>query len=131
MLSEYGITELEFSDNTSRDELLSVYPYTVILEGGFMEFDSLNKWIEINLGSDSIQWLVYGKTGYDYGFAEYFFRNEFVAQKVSKVVSNIYTVYPNSYPPNRTTKSNGYDQEIIYNSMDKNAIIFRSESNDN
>jgi hypothetical protein len=53
MLLEYGIIELESDDKVSRDEMLLVHTYSVILEGEVMELDSLNKWIEINLGPET------------------------------------------------------------------------------
>jgi hypothetical protein len=124
MLLEYGITGLESDDKSSRDEMLLLHPHSVILEGGYLELDTLNQWLEVNLGHDSIKWLFYGKTGYDYGFAEYFFTNELDAHKVSRVIPNVYTVYPDSYPPNEISKSNGYDEHIMYDPADKDAIIF-------
>jgi hypothetical protein len=130
MLLEYEITQLEVDDENSRVEMLLKYPYSVILEGGYLELDNLNKWIEINIGSDSIKWLVYGKTGYDYGFAEYFFANEIDAKRVTEVIPHIYTIYSNSYPPNRTVKSNGYDEDIVYDPQDKNAIVFGPEKSE-
>jgi hypothetical protein len=51
MLLEYRISELESHDKISRDEMLLVHPYSVILEGDYLELDSLNQWIEVNLGS--------------------------------------------------------------------------------
>jgi len=109
--------------------MLIEQPYSVILEGGYLELDSLNKWIDVNLSYDPIKWLFYGKTGYDYGFAEYFFSEESNAQDVSKIVSNIYTIFPNSYPPNQISRSNGYDKEIVYDPSDKDAIIISPEIN--
>ena len=123
MLLEYGITELDADKNRDRNEMLLNYPCSVILEGGYLELDSLNRWIEINLGPESIKWLAYGKTGYDYGFAEYFFSDEFDAAKIARVAPNIYTIYPNSYPPDLTARSNGYAEEIIYDPNDKEAIL--------
>ena len=55
--------------------------------------------------------------------------SELDAQEVAKVVPNIYTVYPNSYPSNQTSKSNGYDEEVLYDPADKEAIIIGPEAN--
>lgn len=130
MLSAYGISELETDEGNEREEMLVMYPYSVLLEGGFMEFDSLEKWIKTNIGSELIKWIVYGKTGYDYAFAEYFFVDELHAKEITAVVPHIYTIYPNSYPPNHTSKSNGYDEDIVYDPRDKNAIVFGPEKSE-
>lgn len=123
MLLEYGIAELDAGNKRDRNAMLTVNPYSVILEGGYLELDSLNRWIENNLGPECIKWLLYGKTGYDYGFAEYFFNDEFDAAKIARVAPNIYTIYPNSYPPNLIARSNGYTEEIVYDPDDRNAIL--------
>lgn len=54
MLMEYGITELEPDDLERRNEMFLIYKYSVILEGGFMELDNLEKWIAINFGRGKI-----------------------------------------------------------------------------
>jgi hypothetical protein len=130
MLLEYEVTQLEANYENERKEMLISYPISVILEGGYLELDNLNKWIAINIGPDSIRWLFYGKTGYDYGFAEYFFADEVRAKKVATVVPHIYTIYPKSYPPNLTVKSNGYEEQIAYDPQDKNAIVFEPGGNE-
>ncbi|WP_431213032.1 hypothetical protein ACQ86N_46625 [Puia sp. P3] len=122
MLSEYGILQLEADDETSRKEMLEMRRYSVILEGGFMEFDNLNKWIRINLAPEPIIWLFYSKIAYDYGFAEYFFANESEARAVAEIIPRIYTVYPHSNPPNLTVKSNGYNEDVAYDPNDGSAI---------
>ena len=114
MLSEYSIDQLETDDGNSRKEMLIIHRYSVIVEGGFMEFDSLDKWIDANIGPESINRLFYGKTAYDFGFAEYFFIEELHAKTVTEIVPRIYTVHPHSYPPNLTDKSNGYDEHIVF-----------------
>jgi hypothetical protein len=40
MLSEYSIDQLEMDDGNNREEMLVTHRYSVIIEGGFMEFDS-------------------------------------------------------------------------------------------
>lgn len=128
MLLEYSIDQLETDDINDRKERLITHRYSVIIEGGFMEFDSLNKWIEINLGQESINWLFYGKTGYDFGFAEYFFTEELHVKTVTEIVPRIYTIYPHSSPPNLTEKSNGYDENIVYDPKDEKAILIASKT---
>jgi hypothetical protein len=123
LLLQYGITELEPDDAISRNALLLKRPWSVILEGDFMELDSLNKWIEISLAPSSAEWLFYGKTSYNYGFAEYFFSNEPDAQAVRNAVPNIYTIYPHSNSPGLIVKTNGYGGEVVYNPGDEAAIV--------
>ncbi|SEW51578.1 hypothetical protein [Chitinophaga arvensicola] len=123
MLLEYNISELEPDDNTERKEMLSKYDNSVILEGGFMEFENLDKWIRITLGKNNIMYIFYGKTGYDYGFAEYFFDDAREAQEVTRAIPNIYTLYPKSYKPNHICKSDGYDEEVAYDPENKDAIF--------
>lgn len=130
MLAEYEITELEPDDKYSREEMLVQFPYSVILEGGFMELDNLDKWIVLHIGSDLIKSLLYGKTGYNYCFAEYFFAEESHAMEVSKVISHIYTYYPYSTKPDQAVRSNGYNDEVVYDPRDQQAIIFRSETDE-
>jgi hypothetical protein len=122
MLLEYGISELDPDYNIERMEMLSMYKYTVILEGEFMELDNLEKWIKINLGKNTVISLFYGKTGYNYGFSEYFFDDQQQAWEATKAIPNIYTLYPASYKPNHICKSDGYGKEVEYNAEDKDAI---------
>lgn len=122
MLLEYGISDLDPDDNIARKEMLSQYKYTVILEGEFMEFDNLEKWIKINFNKDSVISLFYGKTGYNYGFAEYFFEDQNQALSATKAIPNIYTFYPSSHKPNHICRSDGYGKEVEYSAEDKDAI---------
>lgn len=122
MLLEYGISELDPDDNIERREMLSRHKYTVILEGGFMEFDNLEKWIKMYLDKNAVVSLFYGKTGYDYGFAEYFFDDQKQALAATKAIPNIYTLYPGSYKPNHIFKSDGYNTFVEYNADDKDAM---------
>lgn len=123
MLWVYGISALEPEYNADRREMLSKYEYTVILEGEFMEFDNLEKWIKIHLNKHTIISLFYGKIEYDYGFAEYFFDNQKQALEATKAIPNIYTLYPASYKPNHICKSDGYDKQVEYSPEDMEAIF--------
>lgn len=126
MLSEYGITELDADDEHSRENAMMGCPYTVIVEGEFMEFDNLNVWISTYLGSDKLYSLFYSKTGYDFGFTEYFFTDETDAIKVAEIVPHIYTRYPHANPPDLTVKSNGYNKQVAYDPQDQLAIVLES-----
>jgi len=124
MLLEYQIPELEpDNDERERYKMLSLFKYSVILEGEFMEFENLDKWIKIYIDEDAVNSLFYGKTGYNYGFIEYFFDNETKLSEIIKVIPNIYTLYPNANPRECVGKSDGYDSWIDYNSEDKNAVL--------
>lgn len=129
ILLEYGIDNLDDDDKESREELLSKYPFSLIVEAEFMELDNLERWIKKNLLVDNdMKFLFYGKTDYNFGFAEYFFKNKNNIDKIQKVIPNIYTVYPNSYPPNNISKTNGKQVSIDLDSNStKNAIIYYND----
>ena len=124
MLSEYNIPELESDDKMSRAERLSQHKYSIIVEGDFLEFDNLELWIKTNLRLDSIDWLFYGKIGYDFGFAEYFFEKENQALEVARVVPNVYTTFGYWLRPNRICKSDGFDTWVDLDPANKDAIVF-------
>jgi len=124
MLSEYKSEELEKDNLLARKEMQGKYPFSFIVEGGHMELDNLETWIKAQFGSDKVVFLYYGKTGYDFGFAEYFFERQDEALKAGEAVPNIYTVYPHSLTPTKAFRSIGYENEIECNPNDKKAIIF-------
>lgn len=127
MLLEYGVIDLPSDNKEERDEILSKYQYSVIVEGEHTEFDNLNKWIRLNIGENSVKFLYFGKTGYDFGFAEYFFYKEEYVKKITRAIPNIYTIYPNSSRPNHTCKSEGYSVSIDYESTNKDAIVYPAD----
>ncbi len=131
MLEEYQTGELDSDDLNKREQLKTSFPYTVILEAGFLELDSLNEWIKLNFEENSFEWIFYGKTGYDFGFAEYFGSQESEIKKLKNAIPNIYTTYPDSYPPNQISKTNGYDEWIEYSQEDQNAIIIKMKEENN
>ncbi len=116
---------IDRADIINRNEMLTRYKYSVIVEGEWSEFENLEKWIKINFDIDSFEQIWYGKTGYDYGFVEYFVNNERGSSDLQLAIPNIFTVYPNSYPPGQILKSDGYGKDIIYDSSNKEAIIFK------
>ncbi len=124
-----GNRDLEPDDLEERKNLLTKYEYSVIVEGGHMEFDNLYKWIKQNIGENSIKEIYYGKIDYDYGFAEFFFTEKVHEEKLRIAVPNIYTIYPNSYPPGKIIKSNGSQEHIHYTTEDKDAIIYPVDEN--
>ncbi len=125
MLTVYGGNrDIEPQDLQERKNLLSKFKYSVIVEGDFMEFDNLFKWIKQNIGADSVEDIFYGKTDYDYGFAEFFIAEKKHDEKLRLAVPNIYTVYPAAYPSGMISKSDGNKSFVEYSTSDKNAIIY-------
>lgn len=45
LLSRYSPAELRDGSETSRNEMLAKYPFSVLVEGAYFETDSLEKWI--------------------------------------------------------------------------------------
>jgi len=119
-----GNRDLNPDDLDERRKLLDKYKFSVIIEGGHMEFDNLDKWITQNLGTHPIESIYYGKTDYDYGFAEFFLSEKTDEERLRNAVPNIYTTYADSYPPGKICKSNGSGSDIDYLISDTDAIVF-------
>jgi hypothetical protein len=49
-----------------------------------------------NTDKGSAEDLFYGKTDYDYGFAEFFFNEKKYVIKLTEAIPDIFTVYPNA-----------------------------------
>ena len=111
MVKEYGSLPLDPDDLNERHEKLSRLKYSVIVEGDFLEYDNAEKWIKDNLKMETIDFVFYGKIGYDYGFIEYFFEKENDSIRLKKEIPHIYTKYPNG----SHTKSDGYEKDIPFN----------------
>ncbi len=114
---------LDADDRDLRVELLSKFKYSVIVEGEYSEFTNLFKWIEINIGENAVKDIFYGKTDYDFGFAEFFLNGKDNEKKLIEAVPRIYTVYPNAYPVKRICRSNGPGTDINYDPADGTAIL--------
>lgn len=119
-----GDRDLEPDDLEERNKLLAKYKYSVIVEGEFMEFDNLHKWIKENIGLNSVEDIYYGKIDYDYGFAEFFISEKTHEEKLRLAVPNIYTIYPASYPTGKICKTDGSEIIIDYTLADRDAIIY-------
>src|SRR5688572_9402401 len=124
MLREYEKDKLDSDDQEQRAEKLKNFPFSVIVEGGHLELENLEKWMTFAFGNNTIESLYYGKTGYDFGFAEYFFRDSADMENTINTVPRIYTMYPHSLTPNEARKSFGYENEVIHDPKDSTAIIF-------
>jgi hypothetical protein len=122
MLKEYGEGYWDPGDELERNEMLPKYKCSLIIEGSYMEFDNLHKWINKNIGADG-ETLYYSKTGYDFCFIEIFSNNIDYIFKINDVVPRIYTTYPNAHPKPLTERSVGYDKHVSYKEGDKDAIV--------
>lgn len=121
-----GNRDLEPDDLEERNKLLINYKYSVIVEGAHMEFDNLNTWIKQNISTDPIKEIYYGKTDYDYGFAEFFIDEKTDEEKLRFAVQNIYTTWHNG----TISKSDGgsiVDVSCSYG--DKDAIVYPFDKN--
>lgn len=122
-----GNRDLEPDDLKERKRLLAEYKYSVIVECGHMEYDTLHKWMKQSIHTGPVKEIHYGKVDYDYGFVEFFLSEKIQEEKLRIAVPNIYTTYPFSYPPGKICKSDGSDKDIEYTPADKNAIVYPAD----
>jgi hypothetical protein len=108
MIQEYELRPIDSEDIEERGRLLISHKYSVIFEGDFLEFDSLQLWIKENINSNPIVYLFYGKLDYDYGYFELFFNEQSHFEKIMTIIPTLFTTYPNG----KVSKTNGYNQEI-------------------
>lgn len=113
ILIKYG-NELDFY-RKEREYLLSKYKHSIILEGEFTELENLEKWVEKNLGIEKLESIYYDKTDYNYCFVEYFFSVENQALEIQNVIPKIFSTYPNTYPSQSISRTNGNGELIEYN----------------
>jgi hypothetical protein len=79
LVSDRGPEVIETA--AERENTLKSFPHSVIVESSFLEHDEAIRWGEIKFGvlseDTSGKWkeLWYAKTGYDYGFWEFFFKD--------------------------------------------------------
>jgi hypothetical protein len=125
MQIEYQPAGVAADDIKEREKLLSKYNYSIIVELSYLEFDTLEKWMKLNISEDPVEQVWYGKTGYDFGFVEFFVHEEEQYHKMAQHIPNIYTIYPDAYPTEKISRSFGYNEEIEYSPTDKDAIIFK------
>lgn len=127
MQTVYGASrDLELDDLEERNKLLTKYKYSVIIEGSHIEFDNLNDWIKQNISLDPLQEIYYGKTDYDYGFAEYFINDKIHEEKLIFAVKNIYTSWANG----TISKSDGSSiSDVPYSPDNIDAIVYPYNEN--
>ena len=127
MLPEYDFQDgLDPDDAEEREKLLLQYPYSVIVEGAFMEIDSLQRWIDEHLPTPPPS-MFYSKTGYDFGFWEFFSADPDIARRLGEVVPLIYTVFPMAFPSPLTVRTNSYDEWIDHDPQDPTAIVYKPD----
>lgn len=87
----YG-NEWDKEDGIKRQKIIKSFPYPFIAEGVYLEYETASKWCLKKFGAKEAKWtdLWYGKTGYDYGFWEFFFKNEQDAESFKKAVNDFY-----------------------------------------
>ncbi|MFT3674293.1 MAG: hypothetical protein QM781_00200 [Chitinophagaceae bacterium] len=111
MLVAYGITVLEESDQTDRSAMLIRLPNSVLFEGEYCEYDSIQNWYRQNISPVPIPFLFYGKLDYDYGFFELFFADPVIARRISALIPGFYSIYPNG----KRMRTAGYETLIELN----------------
>lgn len=112
----------------ARKNVATFFQFSVIVEGAIVEYSMAIDWCIKNIGirntnlrkfyenaeQENIkngQWteIWYDKIGYDYGFSEFFFKNEEDLKKFKSEISNFYGVEPQT---NKKWKTNGYNNFI-------------------
>jgi hypothetical protein len=106
-----NIAKSEWDENfqIDRNELLKKYAYSVMVEASYLEIDTAEKWLETNVGlkQDSWDWAFYYKLAYDYGYAEFFFKERTHKEIFIKEIPEFYGVWPANGKKFRT---NGWDE---------------------
>lgn len=79
-----------------RDELLRNYTYSVIVEASYLELDTAEKGLENSVGlkQDLWDWDFYYKQAYDYGYAEFFFKEDTSKEMFTAEIPKFYGVWP-------------------------------------
>ncbi len=79
-------------DAEARAVLLRLFPHSVLVATSYLEMDSAETWLKEHCGQQGEQWetYFYYKQSYDFGYAEYFFRDK---AQLAGFVSEI----PNTY----------------------------------
>lgn len=93
--SEFGLWEEDV--NKQRSKKFESLPFSVVAEGAFPELDMADEWLLKHVGDESEntwQRIWYGKFDYDYGFTEYFLKDETTRQKFVDEIPHFYGVGP-------------------------------------
>ncbi len=79
-------------DDLERTKVSENFSFSVIVEGAYGEDNVAEKWCADKFGEKDIKWkyLWYGKIDYDYGFWEFFFKDQKDANQFNETVSTFY-----------------------------------------
>lgn len=104
------ISQIEWDKlfQVKRNELLKNYAYSVMVEASYMEIDTAEKWLENSVGLKHglWDWDFYYKQAYDYGYAEFFFKEEKSKEIFKKEIPKFYGVWPDG----KEFRTTGWDQ---------------------
>ena len=106
-----GDEDWETEYQIEREELIVRYPYSVVVEGAFLEYNSLKHWTDEQFGPEnSPVWtsLWYGKTDYDYGYREYFFSRQADLQLLIQHIPLVHGIFAHG----KKLRSEGSDRYI-------------------
>jgi len=116
LLEEYKDDNLE-KICCDREIFFAILPYSLIVEGCFLEWDNLELWLTKNFEKENnTKWrgLFHGKSGYDYGFFEFFFANLKDKELLVKQIPFVYG-YVQDYGKKKDKlkfRTEGYDTHI-------------------
>lgn len=90
-VKSYG-NDWDKEDDIKRQKILKSFPYSYIIEGAYPEYETASKWCLKEFEAKEAKWtdLWYGKTGYDYGFWEFFFKDKQDAESFKKAITGFY-----------------------------------------
>jgi hypothetical protein len=65
-------------NDEDRQTALKIFSHSVIVEGDTLEWIMAKTWSQENIGEKTIKWdeFPFGKTDYDYGFFEFYFKDK-------------------------------------------------------
>lgn len=80
-----------------RNAWLAQFPYSIAVATSYLEMDYVQGWLSEKCGLEGIKWKVYFyyKESYGFGYAEYFFQDEQIANLFKNEIPNFYGVFYN------------------------------------
>ncbi len=65
-------------NDAEREDMLSLFDFSLILEGDVLEWIMAKTWAENNISKKTELWdeIFFGKIDYDYGFFEFYFKEK-------------------------------------------------------